>query len=261
MTAVLPAASPAADGLGEPQQRDQFVRDGYLRLSGIAEPRVLEAMRGMYDDAWRAGESGITERLHLLRHRAFRDFVDSPSVLAAPRSVFGAHLQLLDLWQTFQPPSSRWRKRAYTVPTERDWHRDLTFLGTDPARPLVVNMLLFLDEVDDRSGPTVVLPGSHRARAAAVAEHSTEPHPDEVAVPLGLGDALLFNSSLVHSRGRNRSGRPRRGVAMLWGFWFVKPVGSELPLCPAATEDGSEQRSRLVGATQPTVDLYLFEDF
>ena len=69
-------------------------------------------MRAVYDEAWAAGEAGTTERLHRLRHRAFRDFVDSPSVQAAPRSLFGAHLQLLDLWQTYQPAASRWRKPA-----------------------------------------------------------------------------------------------------------------------------------------------------
>lgn len=260
MTAVLPAPAPAAAGLGTPE-REALARDGFVRLSGIAEPAVLEAMRAAYDDAWEAGEDGVTERLRLLRHPAFRDFLDSRSVLAAPRSLFGDHVQLLDLWQTYQPAASRWRKRAYTVPTERDWHRDVTFLGTDPTRPIIVNMLLFLDEVDERTGPTVVLPGSHRARTAAVTEHSTQPHPDEVPVPLGVGEALLFNSSLVHSRGRNRSGQARRGVATLWGYWFVKPVDSHLPLCPVALQDGSPERSRLVGASQPTVDQYLFEGF
>lgn len=260
VTAVLPAALPAAAGLDD-DSRAAFARDGYLRLSGIAEPTVLDGMRAVYDEAWAAGESGTTERLHLLRHQAFRDFVDSPSVLAVPRSLFGHHLQLLDLWQTFQPAASRWRKRAYTVPTDRDWHRDVTYLGTDPARPLIVNMLLFLDDVDERTGPTVVLPGSHRARAAAVSEHSTEVHPEEVAVPLARGDALLFNSSLVHSRGRNRSGRARRAVALMWGYWFIKPIGTELPLCPGATEGAAEERLRLIGVAQPTVDQYLFDPF
>ncbi|WP_283133079.1 phytanoyl-CoA dioxygenase family protein [Rhizohabitans arisaemae] len=243
------------------EQRSALEDLGFVKLTNIADHSMLDAMRDTYDRAWDEGESGITERLHLLRYAAFREFIDSASALAAPRSVYGAHLQLLDYWLTYQPGASRWRTPKYTVPTERDWHRDVSFVGADPARPLTLNMLLFLDDTKDRSGPTVVLPGSHRSRYAAVSEHSTEPHPDEVAIPLEYGEALLFNSHLVHSRGRNRSNRPRRGVALLWGFWFIKPTGAELPICPEAVTDASEDRLRLLGLSQPTVDLYLFEGF
>lgn len=242
-------------------ERDALGEAGYVMLHGMADESSLQAMSQAYEKAWKAGEEALTERLRLLRYPAFRAFIERPQVQAAPRAVFGDHVQLLDYWLTFQPAASRWRSRTGSVPTDRDWHRDVSFLGGDPRRPIILNMLLFLDDVDERSGQTVVLPGSHRNRWSVVSEHATERCRDEVAVPLLRGDALLFNSQLVHSRGRNRSNRPRRGVAMLWGYWFIKPVDADLPVCAAGVEGASDAMLSLLGVRQPTVDQYLFEAF
>ncbi len=265
MTGHSLGAAPPAEvashvvGLSEADRRT-LAEVGYVVLADLVDPASLAAMRATFDEAWADGETGITERLRLLGYPAFREYVDQESLQAVPRSIFGGHLQLLDCWLTYQPPASRWRTRKYTAGTERDWHRDFTFVGADPGRPLIVNMLLFLHD-SEQAGPTVVLPGSHRQRSAVMSEHSTDPHPDEVEVALRAGDVLLFNSHLVHSRGRNLSRAPRRAVAMMWGYWFVKPVDMHLPLCPGALEGASEDRLRLLGVEPPTVDLYLFESF
>ncbi|MFI6522289.1 phytanoyl-CoA dioxygenase family protein [Spirillospora sp. NPDC050679] len=248
-----------AEGITE-EQIAQLRGEGFTLVKSCVDPGTLEALRAEYLDAWNAVDAP-EERLGLLRWPAFRRLLADTSVRAVPRSLFGGHLQLLDLWLTFQPAARRWRRTPGAVRTERDWHRDLSFLDASPARPLALNTLFFLDGTDGPAGATVVLPGSHRARRAAVGEHATAPHADEVAVPMDPGDLLVFNSHLVHSRGRNDAARPRRGVAMLWGFWFLKPVDSHLPLCPAATAGASEELLAVVGHRQPTVDQYLFEDF
>lgn len=240
-------------------QRITLAESGYLRLPRRVASSLVVDLRAVYDEVLDTEESVNTERLRLLRWAPFRQLLDSAEVLGPAQDMFGNHLQLLDMWLTHQPAAG---DAQTSVPSERDWHRDLTFLGADPTRPLMMNMLMFVDDVDEPHGPTVVLPGSHLSRRVdGVREHGTARHADEHAVPLAAGEILFFNSSLVHSRGVNTSPHPRRGVAMLWGPWFVKPVDSHLPVGPGARVEATRERLQIVGVLQPTLDQYLFDPF
>ena len=62
-----------------------------------------------------------------------------------------------------------------------------------------------LTEVLEEMGPLEVLPGSHRSQPATAATASQLPQP----LPVGVGDAVVYDAALRHRGGANRSRQPR----------------------------------------------------
>lgn len=104
---------------------------------------------------------------------------------------------------------------------EKPWHQDAAyFRGSDPG--LMFGVWIALDPATTENGCMELIPGSH---LAGPAPHI--PHPDinlctidprfvqagrRVAVPLDLGDALVFHSLTHHYTAANRSGLRRRAL-------------------------------------------------
>jgi hypothetical protein len=97
-------------------------------------------------------------------------------------------------------------------------HRDIRTYFRGP--PLMVNMLVMLDDFTEQNGATLVLTGSH---------HISERPSDEFFLRyadrfLGrAGDIVLFDSNVWHSAGINRSSTSRRALTLTWSRPLVKP--------------------------------------
>lgn len=97
-------------------------------------------------------------------------------------------------------------------------HRDVRRFTTE--LPLMLNMLVMLDDFTAENGATLVLPGSHRHAGipdAAVFFANASP------IVGTAGSVLLFDSNLVHAAGENRSGARRRALTLTFTPPFVKP--------------------------------------
>lgn len=96
-------------------------------------------------------------------------------------------------------------------------HRDIrTFSG---ALPLMLNMIVLLDDFTPENGATLLLPGSHL--------HEEKPSDAEFAahaVPaLGpAGSIVLFNSNLWHAAGHNKTQNIRRCITPTFTKPFMK---------------------------------------
>jgi hypothetical protein len=96
-------------------------------------------------------------------------------------------------------------------------HRDVrTFRKSEP---LMINMLVMLDEFTLENGATHILTGSHLKQARPdekvfwqTAERAIGP----------VGSVLLFNSNLWHAAGQNRSPAPRRALTLTFTPPFFK---------------------------------------
>src|SRR5438067_760260 len=86
----------------------------------------------------------------------------------------------------------------------------------------ILAALLFLDTITPEVGPTRVVPGSHRSEALPPRDREHEPLPDEVAVCVEAGDAILINGALWHTGGCNRSDGLRRAVYLYYGYWWLR---------------------------------------
>jgi hypothetical protein len=260
MTAAVPTTrrgivSDNWPGLSD-QDRLDFHREGYLRTGPLLSLGEVAELRAAFQDAWAAGEKLAPQvRCWMLTAAPFRAVLNSSRLRKLLRWVFCEQAQLLDCYPIYQPPA----QHPQAGPAgQRDWHRDFTFVRDPDGTPLMVTVLVFIDDVQDEVGPTLVLPGTHRVPHQVITRHATAPRADELALPVQSGDGLLLNSSIVHSPGQNRSARPRRGIVMNFGYWWMKPWDMELPLPPEATDGITAESQCLLGLRSPADNLYLF---
>ncbi len=88
-------------------------------------------------------------------------------------------------------------------------HRDIRFFSG--KIPLMFNMLIMLDDFTEENGATWFVPGSHK-----FADKATEDEFDAWGVQATgkAGDILFWNSNLWHKAGVNKTGKPRRAIAI-----------------------------------------------
>ncbi len=97
-------------------------------------------------------------------------------------------------------------------------HRDVrSFTGN---LPLMINMMVILDEFTEEKGATYILSGSHQ-HPEKPEEHIFYQQADRVIAP--AGSVVLFNSNLWHAAGVNRTDLPRRLLTLTFTKPFMKP--------------------------------------
>jgi ectoine hydroxylase-related dioxygenase (phytanoyl-CoA dioxygenase family) len=130
----------------------------------------------------------------------------------------------------------------------------LSFPG---ERPLSINTIVYLDRMDDETGPTYVVPGSHRGETLPQADERDQPLPNEVPIYAEAGDAAFINSAVWHSGSCNRSSGLRHGIYIYFGHWWMKRYEEDFILPSEYLEGASEARLRLLGYRMPDKDLHI----
>ena len=103
--------------------------------------------------------------------------------------------------------------------TPLSMHRDWTMLPDGDQ--IALNVWCPLIDVDESNGALAVLPGSHKLvpniEAANVrpffADYDDLLTDLSVALPLGAGEAVIFDYKTIHGSGANRSPRPRPAIS------------------------------------------------
>lgn len=75
--------------------------------------------------------------------------------------------------------------------------------------PMLVNTMYILEDVDDRNGGTLMIPGSHKVLAEAGMGGEVGPLPRPFNLSLRAGTAMIFDGRLLHGTGANRTDRQR----------------------------------------------------
>ncbi|HEY5646441.1 MAG TPA: phytanoyl-CoA dioxygenase family protein [Pseudomonadales bacterium] len=98
-------------------------------------------------------------------------------------------------------------------------HADDTLIGLPrPHQPLVCNSMWALTDFTEENGATRIVPGSHRLDSKP--DYGT--HPDSIAAEMSRGSVLIWNGSLWHGGGANRSAERRVGIAMNYCAGFIR---------------------------------------
>lgn len=99
------------------------------------------------------------------------------------------------------------------------WHRDLNYQHFVSSRPLAVSALYAIDDFNEETGGTRILPASHKAETFPSHEY-VQKH--EMLMNAKAGSILVFDAMIYHRTGENRSGRTRRGVNHIYSLPLIK---------------------------------------
>ena len=149
------------------------------------------------------------------KSRAFDDLYVHPTVLAVVRGVLidpdrmrGGDLPFGDGIQL----STVMIKDVQPRENIRHMHRDDGgYPIPRPRPPIVINTLLALDPFTEETGGTLVVPGSHKWTGPVRQDC------DHMVIEMDAGSILMFDGSLWHNNGANRTAeRTRRALNMYY---------------------------------------------
>jgi len=101
---------------------------------------------------------------------------------------------------------------------EQQLHLDSNLPGGD--FPIIMIVLWMLDDFNELNGATRVVPGSHRYTSYA---ETGKKYNSEVTISAKKGSVLIYNASLWHGGGVNKTDESRWGLVLGYGRWFIKP--------------------------------------
>jgi ectoine hydroxylase-related dioxygenase (phytanoyl-CoA dioxygenase family) len=210
---------------------ENFHRHGFLRLEGVLDAvRIRELTKAgdemIASDApfYRDQEDGADGFRHLVElDERFRVLIDEPRVLAAVLQILGANIHLSSSHLSYLAP--RRSKEGWTSHWHSDIHGVEDDLGYANMVRLGVKCAYFLtDHMDDDSGASLFVPGSHRMRAPPeIRDGATNP-PNAIAPRVRAGDCILFENRVRHTVGMNLTDRVRKSILVGYTFRWVIPL-------------------------------------
>jgi hypothetical protein len=223
--------------LATPEEIQALVRDGYLVRERLIPMEHVERLRAALDECVARddrSEKGGGKRFggiflrHLAdKHPAFLELVDFPPALSVARALFGPFVQLRGFTARVCSPDD--------PEQETVWHHHLRLIP-DPLPPLLsrpqsLDVLLYLDDIDDRNGPLCVVPGSHHWITMDLEASDFEEKPGQVILRLPAGSCVLAHGSLWHRALPTRPGGTMRRL-LLFGYspaWMKPSIYGKKP--------------------------------
>ena len=193
---------------------------GWALFPDQIDSNLLECLRKDIDEAYEIcnairARNGLKEDAdgslhHIVGLReSFLDFLGRRFLHVEMSGFFGMDKYILN---SFGGVVNREKSRSYLHKVHRD-------IRTFYQAPLMINMLVLLDDFTLENGATYVLPGSHL----------NPDQPNEEVFFKGAdrivgkaGSIVLFDSRLWHSAGENKDGTPRRALTLNFTPPFFK---------------------------------------
>jgi ectoine hydroxylase len=231
MTAGLQAAEKTLT-----EKRDEFARNGYLRLPGVLSAEECAAMVAVMDrlDAEtkfntheRPRKPGDVLELHncVARDPLFLDLIDRPEVLEVLGFLMGCNIQLGSSHCFIRPPAER--SVSLEAQGGFSWHYDLgpTAVPVNGRLPHLATRVGYcftpLNQPD--MGSISVVPGSHRVAGPPASNPATGQPYGAIEILADAGDAIIFDNRLWHSTMPNYSGQARKNLYMEYAPRWLRP--------------------------------------
>lgn len=205
----------------------QYKEQGYVVFEGVYDEenmaawrdeadRLEQAHQGLFEQqrSWWFGS--MLERAPALMWPA----VANPLIVGFIERVVGPFVQLDNLTLAAFPPLSKEEAEGKVS----SWHRDRwsNFPTGVYQRPLALNAICYLQDLDDEYGPLRVVPGSHIEPVALSEEEGELPHKDEKIIYMKAGDVVLTHNGLLHSGTPNISGKKRYFFSIYYNISWLK---------------------------------------
>jgi len=240
----------------------QFDTQGFVHLPGLLDAALNARVRAAFgaaqaasqtsiDAARRQGASYVDLPAILDADPVFIDLVDLPSLLPLLRLTVGEDLALNDTSARLFFPGP-----TFTSP----FHSDVAnVIGVNHAQTpnFLVKLHIFFEDIAPEQGCLAFIPGSQHFPPAHVNGHrATLARSSAVArVVPRAGDAVLFNTHVLHMAEDNRSSRVRTSLIYTYGHFWMKAYPDAAP-SDLARFAGSAQRQQLFGVEQPGVSHF-----
>jgi ectoine hydroxylase-related dioxygenase (phytanoyl-CoA dioxygenase family) len=205
---------------------ERIDRDGFTIVEEAIEPRLLDDLRAALAEV--EAEHGIgyrdtgfegtrTVRIYnlLAYHRAFEQIPVSPMVLPIVERVLDPELQLSSLSAICLAPGQE----------PQPIHGDTQLIPLPrPHLPITVNSMWALTDFTEQNGATRIVPGSHRFDHSPDYDGSHETECAEMAA----GSILIWNSTLWHGGGENRTETRRDGIASYYCAGWMRQQENQM---------------------------------
>jgi ectoine hydroxylase-related dioxygenase (phytanoyl-CoA dioxygenase family) len=207
----------------EAKTKDDFILEefrilGYSVIEGVLASEELDVYRAELDRIYSVQEAalgksylqGINEEF-LARALAayseeYANLACHPKMMEFVRKILGDYFILHLQNGIINMPDQEHHQSS--------WHRDLPYQNWVSSEPIGCNVFFCLDDFNQETGGTILLPFSHKVPFMPSAEY-VQKH--GIQVEAKAGSVLLFDSMMFHKAGYNKSNRIRRGVNALYG--------------------------------------------
>ncbi len=195
-------------------------RGYYLIRGGLSDPKLLKGLKDDLDNAFDSDqrESELTgEKLrftdivhHLLgRGMSFFELWEYPLITDLIDKILGSTC-IVHSYNGVRLLPGRLNNASII-------HRDSPRFS--PAYTLAVQALVMVDRFTAENGATLLLPGSHNVLERPSDEYFQR---EAICIEGQPGDVIIFDSSVWHRGGENRSTEPRRGITFVFTRSFMK---------------------------------------
>jgi hypothetical protein len=209
-------------------QRIQWEANGFLTLPEALtrdELTKVQAAAERAEATWRSDPTRLGARGIALEQvqapieydPVLRDLLWHPRTFPVIRALVGEDVMMIDNDLFITPPR--------TPHTHADWHHDVGMAGVyHPKSTLMVKIFFLLTDVDEASGGTAMIPGSHRFEDEFTFPRVEDPKqmPGAVQMTGQAGDAYLFNGRVYHCAVNNEAERPRKVLIYNYGHFWMK---------------------------------------
>lgn len=168
-----------------------------------------------------------------------------PQILALAEKMMGAPVFLNQQNAILNPPGEVHYVSLY--------HRDFPWQHFTSSHPLALTVLLCVDDFTLETGPTMVLPGSHKLEACPDEKVRMN---NEVPITAPRGTFIIIDSMIFHRTGKNKSDHFRRAIVQVYSIPLIKQVISFPRMLNGQYKDDPEL-SKFLGYSFETADSAL----
>jgi ectoine hydroxylase-related dioxygenase (phytanoyl-CoA dioxygenase family) len=239
-----------------PEQISHLVEEGYLVRERLFTGERLEELRAAADElaAKQGAESaagttgnfgGLFIRNVVDRHPTFLKLIHCVPLLSVARAVLGPQVQIHGTVVRVTYPGQ--------PKQETHWHFHQRVIPEPMppffARPRVLDNLIYLDDIDEATGPLCVVPRTHLDIHRELPAGDFSEKPGQMALCVPAGSCVTADAGLWHRAMPTRpDGRVRR--LLIWGYsatWMKQIDRPGVGLTEALLKDGDRETKELLG--------------
>jgi len=253
----FPSVSADIEVSATPEELQQFEQSGYLVREGLFSGEALVALQDALDRLEERESSPFQDPKtgkkswgwiprHLMdKDPAFLDLLKFQPTLSVARAMMGPLVRLRGLSARISYPAS--------TPQQTPWHQHMRVI-TDPlppwfSRPHCIDVLIYLDDLNDDTGPVAIVPGSHNWLDRAPPHDVYESVDGELEVRVEAGGGVMIHGNLWHRGMPTLRAKRRMLILSYTPTWLRKsPHGGPQPEDGLTQDvlDGEDEEARIL---------------